>query len=963
MNKTAGLMEHLMETECDICFVQETFLRVGDDAKFAEIREYGWNVMSNPRKHRSGGGIAMLYKCNFKLSNNERVTKYKSFQVMETLLATEEDIIRLINVYRPPYSKKARHTQCHFLEEFEDYLSNLQGKQGTPIIAGDFNFHLEKPDELYPRKLLELLQQFDLQQIVPLVPTHDQGGTLDLVITTRAFRDKVGAFEIIESGTNSDHYLVLFDVELKIIPSKTETKFTSYRDFNEIDVERFRSEIQDSVLSSIDPSTSLDEAVHLYNTTLSQLLDRHAPVIKKRLKKKPEPWIDEELRNLRKKRRTAERDFRSDKSNQTNRQKWLRLKNEFNSLAAIKQCAYTKKSLRSSSGDMKTLYKKVNRLLGTPSPDLPEHKDPSTLAEDFKEFFHEKINNIRQKINEEAEDTRPEDGVEESVGEQCRSSFTRFSALSEEELKSLVLKMSNKFCCLDPIPTFLLKKCVNELLPVLMLIVNKSYESGFFPKDFKCAVIKPTLKKNDSDKDILKEYRPVSNLSAVSKLLERGALNQMNDYFNDNDLHCPVQSGYRPWHSCETLLIRMFDDINKEVAGDQAVFVVLLDLSAAFDTIDHEILLRRLLVDFGISGVALQWMKSYLEGRSYCVKVGDTLSSVIGLLFGVPQGSLLGPILFILYIKALQKIAQKYGLLIQLYADDSQLYISFKPDSSLNLSDIKERISCCLNEIKRWMIDNVMKLNEDKTQLLIIGKSHVLQTLEGCDLSIKFGDSAINQTICKGDQGKSLGVLLDETLSMDRQLAEVKRKCSWTMMNLRTISRYLDESLKIMLVKQLVISKLDYCNALYMNLAKKRIKKLTTVLNMAVRFIYNITDRKIDLIPYYKKAHILPIEMRILYKVCLVCYKVFHGSSPSYINELVEIDNSCSRTRSRAVGDSGATDNFRFKLKKMTRTKIEDRRFSNYAPMTWNELPLRLRSMDNVTCFKKNLKNYYYDKI
>ena len=323
----------------------------------------------------------------------------------------------------------------------------------------------------------------------------------------------------------------------------------------------------------------------------------------------------------------------------------------------------------------------------------------------------------------------------------------------------------------------------------------------------------------------------------------------------------------------------------------------------------------------------------------------------------------MGPILFILYIKALQKIAQKYGLLIQLYADDSQLYISFKPDSSLNLSNIKERISCCLNEIKRWMIDNVMKLNEDKTQLLIIGKSHVLQTLEGCDLSIKFGDCAINQTICKGDQGKSLGVLLDETLSMDRQLAEVKRKCSWTMMNLRTISRYLDESLKIMLVKQLVISKLDYCNALYMNLAKKRIKKLTTVLNMAVRFIYNITDRNIDLIPYYKKAHILPIEMRILYKVCLVCYKVFHGSSPSYINELVEVDNSCSRTRSRAGGESGTTDTFRFKLKKMARTKIEDRRFSNYAPMTWNELPLRLRSMDNVTCFKKNLKNYYYDKI
>ena len=147
-----------------------------------------------------------------------------------------------------------------------------------------------------------------------------------------------------------------------------------------------------------------------------------------------------------------------------------------------------------------------------------------------------------------------------------------------------------------------------------------------------------------------------------------------------------------------------------------------------------------------------------------------------------------------------------------------------------------------------------------------------------------------------------------------------------------------------------------------MNLAKKRIKKLTTGLNMAVRFIFNITDRNIDLIPYYKKALILPKEMRILYKVCLACHKVFHGSSPSHVNELVEVDNSCSHTRSRAGGDLGATDTFRFNPF-TARTKIEDRRFSNYAPMTWNELPLRLRSMDNVTYFKKKLKNYYYDKI
>ena len=152
-------------------------------------------------------------------------------------------------------------------------------------------------------------------------------------------------------------------------------------------------------------------------------------------------------------------------------------------------------------------------------------------------------------------------------------------------------------------------------------------------------------------------------------------LNQLNDHLNSNDLYCPVQSGYRPHHSCETLLVRMTDDINREIQAGKIVIVVLLDLSAAFDTIDHEILLEKLQKDYGINGKASEWMQSYLQSRSFCVKIGDTFSPLLELLFGVPQGSLLGPILFILYIKALQMIAAKYGLDIQLYADDSQLYI------------------------------------------------------------------------------------------------------------------------------------------------------------------------------------------------------------------------------------------------------------------------------------------------
>lgn len=957
-------MEHLLDVDCDICFIQETFLREGDKAKLAEIRDYGWNVLSDPRKHRSGGGIAMLYRNNITLKSNNKVTKYKSFQVMESLLSSTSDLVRLINVYRPPYTKKARHTECTFLEEFDDYLQTLSTKTGTPVIAGDFNLHMEKPDDLYPKKFLQLLSQYKLFQYVPIVPTHDQGGTLDLVITNQSFAEKMGEFDIHQSSTSSDHFLVLFDVELKTIPKENTITYTTYRNFAKIDVCKFKEDIINSELGNFASLTSVDEAVSLYDSVLTKLMDKHCPVIKRKLGKKPTPWMDLELRTLRRLRRAAERAWRKGTGTRAD---YIKLRDDFTYQEFIKRSSHHRESLRASAGDTKTLYKKLNRLLGNESHDLPRHMDSNKLSEDFKDFFAEKVNQIRRDIfatedemTLELNDSFIEEHTpQEIAGSTLNCSFDSFSTITSKDLKDLVSKMSNKFCCLDPIPTFLLKMCVDELTPILLQILNTSLTTGCFPTGMKKAVIKPTLKKDNADVDTLTNYRPVSNLTATSKLLERVVLNQLNDHLNNNDLYCPVQSGYRPHHSCETLLVRMTDDINREIQAGNIVIVVLLDLSAAFDTIDHEILLEKLQKDYGINGKASEWMQSYLQSRSFCVKINDTFSSLLELLFGVPQGSLLGPILFILYIKALQMIAAKYGLDVQFYADDSQLYISFHPSRPSELADVRDRTNSCLAEIRCWMLRNFMKLNESKTELLVLGKPKVLREC-GLEVTLRFGNLTISPTECKGDNWKSLGVKLDESMSMQRQINSVKQKCSWTMMNIRTISRYLDEGVKMMLVKQLVISKLDYCNSLYMNLPKTRLNKLKSILNGAVRFIYNIKDRAEDLVPYYKKSHILPIDQRILFKVCLLTHKAIRGSSPSYIRELIEIDvptgSTNLNTRSKAAGDI-----FRLKIPRMTKNKVDERRFSNFAPPAWNSLPFSVRSIEDSHRFKRMLKNHLFD--
>ena len=967
VNKTVGVMEHLQDQDCDICFIQETFLKEADTSKLQEIKDYGWNILSDPRKHRSGGGIAILFGKDLKLKTNNRVTKYKSFQVMEAVLSTKSGLVRLINIYRPPYTKKARYTECAFLEEFEDYLCDLANKPGSPIMAGDFNLHVERPHDHYPKKFLELLEQHNLHQCVPLKPTHDAGGTLDLVITTEELKKKIGDISIIEGATSSDHYLVRFEVGPETTPNTdTGVRKISYRNFKTIVVDDFKGYISESSLGDrkIWSSHSLDDTVQLYNTVLTELMDKHCPIIEKTVRERDKPWVDEELRVLRRKRRAAERAWRQGKGP---RRTYIDIRNKYTFLEEKKRCVYNKDALMASSGDTKTLYKKLNRLLGKTSQELPSHSDSEALAEDLKNFFAEKVNNIRSNIVEESKvvaDEQPIGDDEEEEEEETEQNVTTrlycFSPLSLYDLNLLIANMSNKFCSLDPIPSFLLKKCADELTPVLLHIVNMSIEQGDFPAEMKNAVVKPTLKKDDADPDNLKNYRPVSNLPAISKLLERVILDQLNKHLAENNLHCPVQSGYRPNHSCETLLVRMTDDILKEVQSDNIVIVVLLDLSAAFDTIDHSILLGKLFKDFGISGTAYKWFKSYLQNRFFKVKAGRAFSNFLCLLFGVPQGSLLGPILFILYIKYLQRIASRYGLMIQLYADDSQLYISFHPCRPSELQDVTDKVNKCLAEIKLWMVKNFMKLNESKTELLIMGKPLTLQKFN-LKVEIQFGSTSITPTECKGDSWKSLGVKLDGALNLERQINSVKQKCSWTMNNLRNIRRYLNEEVKIMLVKQLVISKLDYCNSLYMNLPKTRLRKLKSILNSCVRFIYNINDRTEDLTPYYKKAHILPIEQRIVFKACLLSYKTVYGMSPNYLTELVELDlpdSTTARTRAKP-----ADDNLLLKLPKMSRLKASDRRFTNYAPVTWNALPFYLRATKNISTFKGKLKNYLFNSI
>ena len=361
--------------------------------------------------------------------------------------------------------------------------------------------------------------------------------------------------------------------------------------------------------------------------------------------------------------------------------------------------------------------------------------------------------------------------------------FPQFTPPSNENIKNVISSLSNKSGSLDPVPMHVIKDNISSVLPMVSGIVRQSFSNGIFPTLLKTSLVRPKLKKPDLKPDLLANYRPIANIPFLSKVLEKSAAIQVHNYLNDNDLLPALQSAYRKYHSTETALLRVTDDILKTLDSNGEVILVLLDLSAAFNTLDHQILLPRLRKYFNFTETALKWFSSYLLGRSQRVSTADATSPPRCLEYGIPQGSILGPLLFTLYMAPLQDVIRSHSLDSMFYADDTQIYIVIDdPKQSVDSVGV---LKGCINDVFAWNSKNMLKCDPGKTEILHFTSRFSKQPTVYETLSLA------NTSVEVKTKAKNLGVIMDKTLSFTEHLNEMCKKASYAIRSIGRVRKYL----------------------------------------------------------------------------------------------------------------------------------------------------------------------------
>ena len=924
-NKIDDVIQILQDNSQNIGLFSETWLRSQKNHVTSLLNESGFKICHSNRSDMKGGGVAVVSKCGYQ-PKFEKFCNYTSFEcVIQTLmLCSNVPSLTLIVIYR-------HGAECIsvFLDEFHDFLEYVTSNFKCFIISGDFNIHVNKVNESSTIKFNDILNTFSLVQSIK-VSTHKLGNTLDLLIHDPTIITICDIIVDSEDRPGSDHYIINFKFMCNI--AVIDKREIHYRDYKNLVLPNFHDDIincNQRYVVNADPN-DFKSSLDLYVNTYGNIVNNHAPIVNKVVNTVTRPpWMDLEFVTARKERRQLYKKWKRQKTDQS-KSNFIQSRAAVNALAKQKRCTYYQEQIKSSNNSQGELFKVFYTLVDDKKQsELPYSEDYNVLANSFNNFFVSKIENIRKNFTL-TNDTVILEEVNTNI-----STFSEFNAVTAEDILKIIKSSKIKTTSNDPIPAFLLKSSVEHILPSLVHLVNVSLQTGSMD-GLKDSTVTPILKKAGLEKNTLSNYRPVCAGLYLDKLIQKSALGQLNEHMSLNDLHIPYQSGYKTHHNCETVLLKIVNDIHLNLDSGYCTVLLLLDLSAAFDTVDLEKLFYILSNEIGLRGTVLDWFRSFLSNRKQSTNVKGCISDYIPVKYGVPQGSVLGPVLFNIYIRNFIRVLREAGYIVHGYADDHHVLTAFRIE--FQFETLAYSLPSCLNLITDWMTSHFLKLNAGKSNLLIFSPKNLRDKMFfdrvylGNNIFIPVSFNAMN-----------LGVKLDSELSFSPQISMILSQSYAMISSIGKIKRYLTANDLRCLVQCVIMSKLDNCNSLYYGIPEYEINRLQKLQNSCARLIYNRkrSDHVSDL---FAELHWLPVKQRIIFKILLFVFKIFYDISPEYIKDCVIIIDPLNR------------------ILKMNRvnTAYGERAFSNCAPKLWNALPDYLRHSNTISYFKGHLKNYFF---
>jgi hypothetical protein len=806
------------------------------------------------------------------------------------------------------------------------------------IFTGDINIDLLKNTRM-SKKLIDSLSILNLHILNKTEATHVHSSTseptlLDIIACKNT--ETVESFGQLQAPGFSHHDLIYLSYNVK--SNKFSPRVITYRDYKNINLDQLRIDAAQIKSQEIMKCDDVDEMICILTSHIQTLYEKHCPIKSARVTHKPAPWRTKDIIEFEARRDAAYELYRRSKKksglikeNNPFYEEYRVLRNKTKQVSRNAKIRYTKANLDPRQQG-KVLWKKINKL------GLCKQKEPintiSIPLDDLNGFFSTLPQQIEVGRKEETlRKLNTDHENKTSASESFSLTPTRIS-----DIKRIFKTIKTRAVGHDLIGLDIIKPIFDILVPIITVIINKSITQCKFPTEWKKSNVIPIPKCSSPIE--MKDFRPISILPLMSKILEKVVHEQINKFLLQSNQTDPMQSGFKAKHSTSTAVLKITEDIRKATDSGELTILILLDFSKAFDTVNHEILLAKLR-NLNFNENSLKWMKSYLRGRFQRVIFKTKESSWTQVENGVPQGSILGPLLFAIYIADASKILKytKYHL----YADDFQIYLhTSKPYLEKSISLINQD----LNAVYKWSVENLLLFNAAKTQPIIIGSNHLkMDNIIESSPPIIINDIHVPYV----KSAKNLGIILDYKTSWSDHVRITCKKSYASLYKLYKLKKFTPQQLRITLIKTLVYPILDYCDTSMSDLSFDLVSKLQKVQNACIRYITGL--KKYDhLSQTFNFMKELKLEYRRDMHSLTLLYKSIHcnGSVPSYISDLIK---KLSEVSSRSTRSQNGT----LLCIPMHRTASYDKSFSvKYAKM-WNNLSPAMRDSKSLMIFKKRI--------